>query len=90
MTDAVVAVDQRGGRGAIDGADFGLRIAAAGLQRVAIHAEAEDAVRIEAGDIGLDHLSGCDRGIGFGHAVGDERVVSERGHRRDRIPGVGH
>ena len=36
------------------------------LQRVAIEAQAEDAVRVEAGDVGLGHLLGGDLGVRSG------------------------
>ena len=91
MADAVVAVDQRGRRRALQHLDVGLGIDPAGLDPVAVVAEADDAVRIEAGQIGLDHLLGGKLRIGGGHAAGQQRVARERDHRRDgETTGLSH
>ena len=83
MADTVVAVDQRGRGRALQRLDVGLGIDAAGLQRTEVEAKAEDTVRIEAGEIGFDHLLCGNRGVGRRHATGDQRVARKRDHRSD-------
>ena len=74
------AVDGR----ALQHLDVGLGIDAAGLELSHVGAEPNDAVRIEAGEIGLDHLLGGKSRVGRGHAAGEQRVARKRDHRRDR------
>ena len=79
-----------GRRRALQRPDVRLGIATAGLERVAIHAEAKDTVRVETGDVGLDHLLRGNGRVGLGNAIGDKRVMGERRHCRDGIASAGH
>ena len=91
MADAVVAIDQRGRGRALQHLDVGLGIDPAGLDPAAVVAQPDDAVRIEAGEIGLDHLLRGKLSIGGGNAAGEQRIARERDHRRDgKTTGLGH
>ena len=43
---------------------------------LAIGRQTENAVRVEAGEIGLDHLLGGDCCVGVGNAAGFERLAA--------------
>ena len=61
------------------------------LIQLHVVAQPDDAVRIEAGQIGFDHLLRGKLRIGGGHAAGQQRIARERDHRRDgETTGLGH
>ena len=70
---------------ALDHADIGGRIELPALKLTHIARQAKDAVRIRAGEVGLQHGAGRDRGVGGGKPAGNERIghVRLQGVRRD-------
>ena len=81
MAHAVVAVDQRGRGCALRHRDVRTRIEAAGLEPPHILRQAEHAVRVGAGEIGLGHQFGAFFGVGGRQAGGAERIRDQRPDR---------
>ena len=77
MADAVVAIDQRGGRPILHDADVGARIVAAGLQPPDVDGQADDAMGVGAAQIGLDHQRRDGFGVGGRQAGRLERALGE-------------
>ena len=63
VTHAVVAVDQCGRRTSLEHLDVGARIEDAGLELLDVTRKAENAMRIRAREIGIEHRAGDGFGI---------------------------
>ena len=83
MAHAVVAVDQRGRGAALDHLDVRARIDVAALEGAHVAGQAEDAVRVRAGEVGVEHGAGDDAGVRLRQPAG-ERVGHERAQMRGR------
>ena len=81
MAHAVVAVDQRGRRRGAIHLDVGARIEPADLQPMHVLRQPEHAVRVGAGEIGLQHQLGHLGGVGFRQAGLDHGVGDQGAHR---------
>jgi len=77
MAHAVVAVDERGCRRALDNADIRLRVDVTTFDGAHIAGQSEDAVGIRSGEIGIEHRSGGDRRIGHRQPAGAKCIGHE-------------
>ena len=90
VTHAVVAVDQRGGRAALEHLDVGARIEDAGLELLDVTRQPENAVRIRAREVGIEHRAGDGPGVSLRQPAGLQRIghVGADGSRR-HAAGIG-
>ncbi len=86
VTHSVVAVDQRGRRRGLAHGDRGPRIDPTGPKPAHVLREAEHAVGIGAGKIGLGHQLGDLGSVRPRQAHGAERIRDQAGNRRRRHP----
>jgi hypothetical protein len=83
MAHAVVSIDQRSGRRAARHGDIGPRIGGAELEPLHVLRQAEDAVRVGADEVGLQHQLGDLTGVALWYAAflygGDDEAGDRRG-----------
>ena len=84
VADAVVAVDEGGGRPLLHDSDIGTRVDSARLEASQIERQANHAVGIAAAQIGLDHQIGDNLRVVGAKAGGLQRALDESRQRRRR------
>ena len=84
MTHALIAVDQRGGGGALEHCDGGARIERAALELAHVAGQAKHAVRVLSGEVGLQHGVSDHVGILLRQSARAQGIFQERAQGRGR------
>ena len=86
VTHALIAVDQRGGGGALEHCDGGARIERAALELAHVAGQAKHAVRVLSGEVGLQHGVSDHVGILLRQSARAQGIFCHPLRRLDRHP----
>jgi hypothetical protein len=86
VAHAVVAIDERGRRRALDDADIRARIDVSALERSHIARKTKDAVGVRSGKVRFEHRARNRGSVGLRQSTGAKRIRHKRANRVRRNP----